>query len=202
MSSVPRVGVFGGSFDPVHVGHLIMAGEALERLRLDRVVFVPANRPAHKRRRALAGVRHRLAMLRLATRGNARFQVSAVEVERGGVSFTADTLEAMARAGAGSLWFILGEDSLAELHTWRDPDRIARAARLVVVPRGDGARRAPRALPAAWRRRVVALHPPRIGISSTEIRRRVRAGKTVRYWVPDPVLSYMARHGLYGSSRR
>lgn len=199
---MPRVGVFGGSFDPVHLGHLIMAGEALERLRLDRVVFVPANLPAHKPRRALTGIRHRLAMLRLATRGNARFLVSAIEAERGGVSFTADTLEAMAREGAGSLWFILGEDSLAELHTWRDPDRIARAARLVVVPRGENARGAGRPLPASWRRRVVTLHPPRIGISSTEIRRRVRAGKTVRYWVPDPVLTYMTRHGLYGPRRR
>jgi nicotinate-nucleotide adenylyltransferase len=204
LSRAPRVGVFGGSFDPVHLGHLVMAGEVLERLRLDRVVFVPANRPAHKRSRSLAAVAHRLAMLRSATRGNPRFRVSAIEAARGGVSFTADTLEAMARSGAGSLYFILGEDSLAEFHTWRDPDRIARIARLVVVPRGEGAGRAAArrpSLPAAWRRRVVTLRPPRIGISSTEIRRRVRAGRTIRYWVPDPVLAYMERHGLYGARR-
>ena len=201
---MPRVGVFGGSFDPVHVGHLIMAGEALDRLRLDEVVFVPANRPAHKRSRALAGVRHRLAMLRLAVRGNPRFRVSALEAERGGISFTADTLEAMKRRGEDSLYFILGEDSLAEFHTWRDPDRIARLAKLVVVPRAAERSRFPRAgtgLRAAWRRRVVTLRPPTIGISSTEIRRRVRGGKSVRYWVPDTVLSYMARHGLYGARR-
>jgi nicotinate-nucleotide adenylyltransferase len=200
------VGVFGGSFDPVHVGHLIMAGEALDRLRLDEVVFIPANRPAHKRSRSLADVRHRLAMLRLAVRGNSRFRVSAIEARRGGVSFTADTLESLKQRAADSLYFILGEDNLAEFHTWRDPDRIARLATLVVVPRAageDGSRhsRAGTALRAAWRRRVVMLHPPTIGISSTEIRRRVRGGKPVRYWVPDPVLSYMARHGLYGSRR-
>jgi nicotinate-nucleotide adenylyltransferase len=206
VTSLPRVGVFGGSFDPVHFGHLIMAGEAADRLRLDHVVFVPANRPAHKRSRSLAGVRDRLAMLRLATRGNPRFRVSAIEAERGGISFTADTLEAMARRDEGSLYFILGEDSLAEFHTWREPARIAGLAKLVVVPRGDlpkgaTARRSSPALPRAWRRRVITLDPPRIGISSTEIRRRVRGGKSVRYWVPDPVLSYMARHALYGSGR-
>jgi nicotinate-nucleotide adenylyltransferase len=204
LSPMPRVGVFGGSFDPVHLGHLVMAGEALDRLRLDRVVFVPANLPAHKRSRALADVGHRLAMLRRATRGNSRFRVSAIEAERGGVSFTADTLEAMARRGAGSLYFILGEDSLAEFHTWRDPGRIAGIAKLVVVPRAKGAGRSPARrppLPAAWRRRVVTLRTPLIGISSTEIRRRARAGKTIRYWVPDPVLAYMERHGLYGCRR-
>jgi nicotinate-nucleotide adenylyltransferase len=201
LTSLPRVGVFGGSFDPVHLGHLIMAGEALDRLRLDHVVFVPASHPAHKRSRALAGIRHRLAMLRLATRGNPRFRVSAIEAERGGVSFTADTLEAIARDRDVSLYFILGQDNLVEFHTWRDPDRIARLARLVVVPRQTGARSVS-ALPAAWRRRVVTLEAPWIGISSTEIRRRVRAGRTVRYWVPDRVLTYMERHALYGPGRR
>lgn len=201
---MPRVGVFGGSFDPVHVGHLIMAGEALDRLRLDEVVFLPANRPAHKRSRALAEVRHRLAMLRLAVRGNSRFRVSALEAERGGISYTADTLEALKRRGADSLHFILGEDSLAEFHTWRDPDRIARLAKLVVVPRAGARSRASRTgtgSSAAWRRRVVTLDPPAIGISSTEIRRRVRGGRSVRYWVPDAVLAYMVRHGLYGARR-
>ncbi|HET9251465.1 MAG TPA: nicotinate-nucleotide adenylyltransferase [Candidatus Eisenbacteria bacterium] len=194
-----RVGVFGGSFDPVHAGHLIMAEYAADRLRLDEVAFVPAALPAHKPGRALAAFAHRCAMIRSAIRGNSRLTVSTIEGERGGVSFTADTLETMARKGT-SLTFILGEDSLAEFHTWRDPDRIVRLSRLAVVPRGNGTQPRRRSrLRAAWKRRIVTLDPPRIDISSTEIRRRLRAGRSVRYWVPDPVLSYIRRHGLYGT---
>jgi nicotinate-nucleotide adenylyltransferase len=206
---VPRVGVFGGSFDPVHTGHLIMAEYVAERLGLDELHFLPAFRPAHKRRRGLAPFDHRASMLALATKGNPRFRVSTLEGDRGGVSFTVDTLEAVARAGRGrkdrmSLYFLLGEDSLAEFHTWRDPERIARLAKLVVLPRPSDRGRAdsrtgPQASKGSWRRRVVRLRPPSIEISSTDIRRRLRSGKSVRYWVPDPVLSYITRHGLYGS---
>ena len=195
-----RVGVFGGSFDPVHAGHLIMAESVADRLRLDEVVFVPAYRPAHKRHRAIASFRHRTSMLRTAIRGNPRFGISTVEGARGGVSFTVDTLESMSRKGT-SLYFIMGEDSLAEFHTWHDPDRIVRLARLAVVPRGTTVRRAAPRLRAAWRKRVVLLDPPRIDISSTEIRRLLRSGKSVRYCVPDRVLSFIRRHGLYGTTR-
>jgi len=193
-----RIGVFGGSFDPVHFGHLILAQEAIARLKLARLLFVPAARPAHKRRRRLAGVEHRLAMLRLATRGNASFGVSSIEAERGGISFTAVTLELLARAERAEIFFLMGQDSLEEFHTWREPERIARLARLAVLPRGEG--EVPR-LPPPLRGRVVLLRSPRIGISSTEIRRRLRRSLPVRYWVPDPVLAYAARHGLYGIRR-
>jgi nicotinate-nucleotide adenylyltransferase len=194
------VGVFGGSFDPVHAGHLIMAEVAADRLRLDEVVFVPAYRPAHKRTRAIATFEHRISMLRRATQGNPRFGVSGIEGERGGISYTVDTLESMSRKGT-SLHFILGEDSLAEFHTWHDPDRIVAMARLAVVPRRARTRRPGPRLRAAWRRRVVMLDPPRIDISSTEIRRRLRDGKSVRYWVPDRVHSFIRQHGLYGTKR-
>lgn len=196
-----RVGVFGGSFDPVHTGHLIMAEYVADRLRLEKVTFIPAGLPAHKRDRALASFGHRCAMIRKAIRGNPRLSVSTIEGDRGGVSFTADTLEAMARKGT-SLIFIMGQDSLAEFHTWHEPDRIVRVARLAVVPRRGGARQPAPRLRASWRRRVVMLDPPRIDISSTEIRRRLRTGKSVRYRVPDPVLSHIRRHGLYGTKRR
>jgi len=106
-----RLGVFGGTFDPVHVGHLIMAEEALVKLRLDRVLFVPAARPAHKRSRTIASAAHRVQMLRLATRGVPRFEVSTLEVERGGVSFTVDTLEHLTQQ-ARDLYFVMGQDSL------------------------------------------------------------------------------------------
>ncbi len=199
MKAARGVAIFGGTFDPIHNGHLIMAEEALYRLSLSRLVFLPAHRPAHKRARSLAPMEDRIAMLSLAIRGNPRFQVSRLEAERGGVSFTADTLEAMAKKESAELYFLMGQDSLEEFHTWRDPERIARLARLVVIPRGD------HDLPSlgpALRRRVVFLHPPRIGVSSTEIRRRLRRDMPVRYWVPDAVLEYIRSHGLYGIRRR
>lgn len=198
MRRAERLGVFGGSFDPVHVGHLIMAQEALSKLRLDRVLFVPAARPAHKRSRTLASAAHRVAMLRLAVRGVPQFQVSTLEVERGGVSFTVDTLERLAR-DARDLYFVMGQDSLDDFPTWRDPERIARLARLAVVPRGDG--RLPRIRPEL-RGRVSLLDPPRIGISSSEIRRRLKRGLPVRWWMPDASLRYAIEKGLYGSRRR
>ena len=199
MRRAERLGVFGGTFDPVHVGHLIMAQEALRKLRLDRVLFVPASRPAHKRSRAIASVEHRVQMLRLAVRAEPRFEVSTLEAERGGVSFTVDTLEGLAERDAPSLFFLMGQDSLEDFPTWREPGRIARLARLVVVPRGDG--RQPRIAPML-RGRVSFLEPPRIGISSSEIRRRLKHGLPVRWWMPDAVLAYAIENGLYGIRRR
>ena len=198
MRRAERLGVFGGTFDPVHVGHLIMAQEALARLRLDRVLFVPAARPAHKRSRTIASATHRVQMLRLAVRGVPRFEVSTLEVERGGVSFTVDTLEHLTKS-ARDLYFVMGQDSLEDFPTWRDPERIARLARLAVVPRGDG--RFPRIRPEL-RGRVSLLDPPRIGISSSEIRSRLKRGLSVRWWMPDPALRYAIENGLYGIRRR
>ncbi len=194
-----RVGVFGGTFDPVHNGHLIMAQEAVVRLKLDRMLFVAANRPSHKRVPDLADVEHRIAMLRLATRGNRCFEVSRVEADRGGFSYTVSTLETLRRSIRGDLFFLMGQDSLADFASWREPDRILEMARLVVFPRGEGDMPS---LPPSLRRRVLYVKPPRIGISSTEIRRRFRRGLPVRYWTPDLVLRYMTLHGLYGTGTR
>jgi nicotinate-nucleotide adenylyltransferase len=195
---VKRLGVFGGTFDPVHVGHLIMAAEAVARLRLDRILFVPARRPAHKRSRGLALVQHRVAMLRLALRGNPSFHLSRIEADSGGTSFTVRTLESLHKAGNAELYFLMGQDSLEEFATWREPERILELARLAVVPRGE--RELPPLSPSL-RRRVVYLRPPRVAVSSTEIRRRLRRGLPVRYWIPDSVLGYVHRNGLYGTRR-
>ena len=199
MTRAARYGVFGGSFDPVHYGHLLVAEEAAAQLDLRRVLFLPAFRPAHKRRRSLAPVEHRLAMLRLAVRGNPRFEVSSLEASSGGVSYTVDTLSALAAKRNGPLYFIMGQDSLEEFDTWRSPGTILRLARLVVVPRGD--RDLPPLRPAL-RRRTIVLRSPRVGISSSEIRNRVRRSRSVRYWTPDSVRAYIARHGLYRNRRR
>jgi nicotinate-nucleotide adenylyltransferase len=194
-----RIGVFGGTFDPVHTGHLIMAAETVERLRLDSLVFVPARRPAHKRSRALAPIEHRIAMLRLAIRGARRLSVSRIEANGDHVNFTVRTLETLAGRERADYYFLMGQDSLEEFADWREPERILSLARLAVVPRGEGELPL---LPAVVRRRVVFVRPPRIGISSTEVRRRLRRGLTVRYWIPDSVLSYVTRHGLYGIRKR
>jgi len=193
-----RVAIFGGTFDPVHMGHLLMAEEAVERLRLDRLFFLPAGRPAHKRDRSITPVEHRLAMLRLAVRGNPRFAVSRLEADHDRVTYTVESLERFAKAEGAELYFLMGQDSLDEFRTWREPDRILALARLAVVPRGEMERPS---LDAAVRRRVVFLKPPRIGIASSEIRRRLGRKRSVRYWIPDPVLAYIKRHGLYGPRR-
>ena len=194
-----RVGIFGGTFDPVHQGHLILAQEALSRLKLDRVLFVPASRSPLKRGAGPTRPEHRLAMLRLATRGHPGFEVSRMEAERGGLSFTVTTLETVGRTERAHLFLLMGQDSLREFSKWHEPERILKLARLVVMPRGD--LDVP-PLPPPLRRRVIYLKPPRIGISSTEIRRRVRRGLPVRYWTPDAVVSYIARHGLYRHGTR
>ena len=193
-----RIGIFGGTFDPVHNGHLIMAQEAVARLKLDRMLFVAASRPSHKRAPGLAAIEHRIAMLRLAIRGNARFEVSRLEADCDGRSYTVNTLEALHRSSDGDLYFLMGQDSLEDFGHWMNPERILDLARLVVVPRGDHDMPS---LPPNFRRRVIYVKPPRVGICSTEIRRRLKRGLPVRYWTPDLVLSYMTRHGLYGARK-
>lgn len=176
-----------------------MAAEAVERLRLDEMLFMPARRPIHKRSRGLAPVEHRVAMLRLAIRGAPRFRVCRLEADAKEVSFTVRTLDELTRAERAEYYFLMGQDSLADFASWREPERILSLTRLVVVPRGEGV--VP-VLPGPVRRRVVFLKPPRIGVSSTEIRRRIRRGLSVRYWMPDAAWRYLARHGLYGYRSR
>ncbi len=188
-----RVGLFGGTFDPPHLGHLVLAEWARARLALDRVIFMPAGTPPHKRGRRLSAAAHRLAMTRLAARGNPAFEVSALEARRRGPSFTVDTLQALrARHPGARLFLLLGADSLAEFATWREPAAIARLATLVVAARPGPA---PRALAGAPR--VVRLDNPVVGISSSALRARARAGRPLRYLVPDAVAAYAARHRLY-----
>ena len=190
-------GVFGGSFNPPHVGHLAVAEACAEAAGLDRVVWVPAATPPHKQEApdlAPAGVR--LRMVEAAVAGNDRFRVSDVEIARGDVSYTVDTLRQLHADGAGPLALILGSDSLAGFVGWREPEAIVELARLVVYRRpGDGV--VPDALPA-WLAAVVTwVDGPLLEISSTELRRRIAAGRTVRYLVPDAAREVVAAEGLY-----
>jgi nicotinate-nucleotide adenylyltransferase len=203
-----RIGIFGGSFDPVHDGHLIAAECAREQARLDRVLFIPAAAPPHKPGRILADGPHRLAMLSLATGGNDAFAVSGIELDRGGTSYTVDTLATLAGEHPDdALVLILGPDSLASLPTWREPARIAALAEIVPVERDslDDLTAAAATVGLAdllGEEHVRALlgrrvRMPAVGIRATDLRTAVAAGRSIRYRTPRAVERYIATHGLY-----
>ena len=194
------VGILGGTFDPIHHGHLVIAEEAREALGLERVILVPAATPPHKPGRPVTDAAHRVAMVRLAIAGNPAFSVSTLEVDRGGASYTVDTLEALRADGVAEPWFVLSAEALAGLPTWREPERVLSLARLAVVPRG-GFEPLDRAWVAARfpgrEDRVQFLDGPLLPISGSVVRRRAAAGRSVRYLVPDPVAAYIADHALF-----
>jgi nicotinate-nucleotide adenylyltransferase len=195
-----RIGVMGGTFDPIHVGHLAIAEEAREALRLDKVLFVPAGQPPHKRAADVSAVGDRVAMVRLAIEDNPAFELSGVEADRPGPSFTADTLEALARDTGADLTLILSAETFVELPTWHEPARLLDAASMAVVPREGYPAPDPGWLEATFpgrADRVRYLEGPRLGLSSTAIRARVAAGRSIRYLVPPAVEAYIADHSLY-----
>lgn len=195
-----RLGILGGTFNPPHFAHLVCAQEAHRDLLLDRVVLIPARIPPHKRVEHDPGAEHRLAMCRLAAAGDDRLQVSDIELERDGPSFTVDTLtELTNRAPQDELVLILGGDIAAGLPEWKDPERVLDLATVAIAKRRGTTRGAVEEaldqLRGGNRARFFAM--PRIGISSTMLRRRVAAGQPIRYFVPDQVEAYIQRHGLY-----
>lgn len=190
-----RIGVFGGTFDPPHVGHLIVAEHVREAVKLDRILFVPTATPPHKRDRAITPGERRVAMLRLAIARHDPFAVSDVEVRRGGVSFTADTLEEVKHQHpAAELFFLLGMDNLIEFRTWKDPERILRLARLVVMTR-PGFVAGNELENVAGGVEYCAV--PQIGVSGSDIRTRVRDGKSIAFLVTPEVRRFIESHGLY-----
>jgi len=197
-----RIGVLGGTFDPVHNGHLKVAEETSTRLNLSGVIWIPAGQPPLKTDQALAPAEHRLRMLHLAINGSPHFTVSTIEMERAGASYTVDTIaELREQVAAGDeLFFILGWDSLARLPEWREPSRLLTMCSLVAVPRpgcpppelGALEESIPGISP-----RVVLMDKPRIGISSTEIRDRIARNRSIHCLVPEPVGHYIKKHKLY-----
>ena len=191
-----RVGVFGGTFDPVHVGHLAIANAALESVPLDRVLFVPARRAPLKEHGPVADEADRLHMLELAVAGEPRFSVSRVELDRGSPSYTVETLEQL--AGSDDLFLILGSDAMANLPRWKQADRIAELATLTVAERPG----APERVGVAP---IVRFDAPRLDISSRELRARAARGLSLRYLVPESVWRHIEARGLYraeGSTSR
>ncbi len=190
-----RVGVFGGTFDPIHVGHLVAAERAREQLRLDKVMFMPAGRPWLKAGTHVTEARHRARMVDLAIRGNRCFEASPMELEREGPTYTVDTLEEVAGRIKAELYLVVGGDAVSDLDRWRRPRRILQLATVAVVARPGTAGRMPPSLEGVGR--CAAVECPPIGVSATDVRRRVRSGRTVRYMVPDAVNEYIVANGLY-----
>jgi nicotinate-nucleotide adenylyltransferase len=194
-----RLGLFGGTFDPIHVGHLILAEQCRESCSLDRIWFVVAGEPPHKRRER-SSVTHRLEMARIAVAGHSAFAVSELECTRPGPHYSVETLEAVRREHPDDdLFFLIGADSLNDLPGWREPGRIAQLATVVVVNRPGIEEVDPEHLPSfgAGSHPVVAVTIPPIGIASTDLRRRVSEGKSIRYMVPRGVEAYIDAQRLY-----
>jgi nicotinate-nucleotide adenylyltransferase len=199
----------GGTFDPVHVGHLAIAEEARDALGLERILFVPAGRPPHKPEGSAAPAADRVAMVELAIAGNPAFELSRIEIDRPGPSYTVDTLAALAAGEPGGaadlapdLTLILSAETLRDLPTWHEPRRLLELARLAVVPREGYPAPDPGWLAEQFpgqEDRVDFLEGPRLGLSSTALRARVAGGRSIRYLVPDAVARYIAEHGLYRS---
>ena len=191
-----QVGLFGGSFNPPHLGHLVIAEVMREQFGLDRVLWMPSYQTPHKQgARDMAGADHRLAMTRLATASNPGFAVSDLEVQRQGVSYTVDTLRTLqAEQPETAFAFILGGDSLRGFASWHEPDEILKRVPLLVYERPGVAR--PTLLPA-HATRIRFARAPLLEISGTAVRQRCRHGQSIRYFVPDDVRAYIAEHQLY-----
>lgn len=197
-----RLGIFGGTFDPVHWGHLVMAEQCREQCGLDQVWFLPAGLPPHKTGSAISSGKQRAEMLEFAIAGQAEFLVNRMELSRDGKTYTVDTLRQLHEERADDeLFFLIGGDSLNDLPSWREPGRIVELATVVAVNRGD------RPLPEEQElfkhlgpevaSRVKLVTMPGMDLSSTDIRQRVREGKSIRFMVPRAVEAYIAEHNLY-----
>ena len=200
-----RIGILGGTFDPIHLGHLLIAEESRISLGLDQMLFVPAGRPWLKEGQPLTDARHRVRMVELAIASNPHFQVCRNEVDRPGLTYTVDTLEELrSELPAGTeLYFILGLDAFETFHRWKEPERILELCRLVVVSRPGYADEERDQLLARYRQhgdRICLLPVHSVDFSATEIRRRAAAGISFRYQVHEAVEAYILEQGLYGAN--
>jgi len=190
----PRIGVMGGTFDPIHHGHLVAASEAVAHLGLDEVVFVPTGRPGFKQAQRVTPAEHRYLMTVIATASNPRFTVSRVDIDREGLTYTVDTLRDLrAQRPDADLFFISGADAIQQILRWKDAEKLWDMAHFVAVTR-PGHLLSVDGLP---RDGVTTLEVPALAISSTDCRRRAEEGLPVWYLVPDGVVQYIAKHGLY-----
>lgn len=189
-----RIGVMGGTFDPIHHGHLVAASEAADAFSLDEVIFVPTGNPGNKT--AISSPEHRYLMTVIATAANPRFAVSRVDIDRPGITYTIDTLTELSKARPeADLYFISGADAIAQILAWKEVESIWPLAHFVAVTRPGHQLQ----LPQVKEARITQLEVPALSISSTDIRNRAAAGKPIWYLVPDGVVQYIAKHKLYRS---
>jgi nicotinate-nucleotide adenylyltransferase len=199
-----KVGIMGGTFDPIHLGHLIVAEEVRTVLELDQVIFMPAGDPWMKADHGITAASHRVAMAMLAIESNPCFCISTIEIEHPGWTYTVDTLEKLSQdlAPATQLFLLIGWDGLKTMPQWKAPYRISKIATLVSFPRPGVEKPDIKVLEASMPgvgERIIMLDGLYIGISSTEIRMRLAAGKSARYLLPENVETYISEHGLYKS---
>ncbi len=197
-----NIGVLGGTFDPIHKGHIVVAEETRARLNLAEVLFIPAGQPWLKEGSPILAAEHRVQMVRLAIADKPYFKLSTVEIDRAGPSYTVDTItELQAQLGAGDeLFFILSRDTLAQLPQWREPSRLIEMCRLVAVPRPGYLLpdlNSLEAIISGLSQRLILLDKPEVDIGATEIRTRVAQGLSIRHLVPEPVDEYIRQHRLY-----
>jgi nicotinate-nucleotide adenylyltransferase len=200
-----KIGILGGSFNPVHLGHLILAQDAMEHFGLDKVLFIPCAQPPHRTQKYVVDSGHRVAMLKLALKDDPRMVLSSMEVERGGVSYTVDTLRRLKELDADAQYhFIIGGDTLTELHTWKDIYDVLGLCEMVTMHRpGSQSLPPPKDLKLAdpWPERLLShvFTGHLVDISSTDIRKRMQTGRSIRYFVPFAVEMYIVNHELYQS---
>ena len=190
-----KVGIFGGTFNPPHMGHLITLESVRDQLKFDEVLFVPSSHPPNKPHSALASGHDRFEMTSLALRGNSSFKVSDIELRRRGFSYTVDTLKQLATEYSGAeLYFIMGADNYSEFESWKNPQEILTYADIVVMSRPGWDTASGKNI---FSRSIQFLNVPLIGISGTDVRRRIKLGRSVRYLVPGAVEEYIFQRNLY-----
>lgn len=198
----PRLGIMGGTFDPLHLAHLLVAEEARSAFSLERVLFIPAGDPPHKPETPISAAEHRYAMALLGTADHPHFEVSRIEIERPGPSYSVETIRALRGIlGAGAeMYFIAGADEILEIESWHESDALPDLVRFIAVPRpGFDLLVLGRRLPARFLSCIDELRMSEIDISATDIRRRVASGEPIRYLVPASVEAYIRKNGLYAA---
>ncbi|MGH2812402.1 MAG: nicotinate-nucleotide adenylyltransferase [Actinomycetota bacterium] len=197
-----RLGIMGGTFDPIHIGHLVCAEEARWQFALDEVIWVPAGMPWQKEKTGVSPAEDRHMMVVLATENHPSFSVSRIEIDRRGSSYTLDTLKAFRSfyGDRAELFFITGADAVLQILSWKDPDEVLGAARFIAATRPDYDLAADDL--SKFGEGVTVMEIPGLDVSSTAIRRRVSEGRPIRYLAPDPVADYIAERGLYRQDER
>jgi nicotinate-nucleotide adenylyltransferase len=195
MAHQKKIGILGGTFDPIHMGHLILAEQVKHKLRLDGVIFIPCLSPPHKTKRKLSPAEDRFRMTQLAIEGNPTFSISDIELKRGGVSYTVDTLRQLKEIHPRSeVYFLTGSDMLEEIHTWREPEEIYKLAKMVIATRPGFDNFDPK---NRFAKKSLIVEITGVDISSSQIREKVKKGQSIKYLVPPRVEEYIKKKKIY-----